>query len=76
MGKMIDAQSLVVASVATSATTKSPKEAMTVDSQKTVDEPVSAADVLRYVFLHSLALAILVGLLVLLQAYVVPGMIP
>ena len=29
-------------------------------------------DILRYVFLHSLALACLVGLLVLLQAYVYP----
>jgi lactate permease len=65
MGKMIDAQSIVVASVATSATVSEVPQA-----------PVSPADVLRYVFLHSLGLAILVGLLVLLQAYVVPGMIP
>jgi lactate permease len=64
MGKMIDAQSIVVASVATST-----------ESEKT-GSPVSPADVLRYVFLHSLGLAILVGLLVLLQAYVVPWMIP
>jgi lactate permease len=65
MGKMIDAQSIVVASVATSTTGSEVPQA-----------PVSPADVLRYVFLHSLGLAILVGLLVLLQAYVVPGMIP
>jgi lactate permease len=65
MGKMIDAQSIVVASVATSTTVSEVPQA-----------PVSPADVLRYVFLHSLGLAILVGLLVLLQAYVVPWMIP
>jgi lactate permease len=65
MGKMIDAQSIVVASVATSATVSEVPQA-----------PVSPADVLRYVFLHSLGLAILVGLLVLLQAYVFPWMIP
>jgi lactate permease len=29
-------------------------------------------EILRYVFLHSLALACLVGLLVVLQAYVLP----
>jgi lactate permease len=29
-------------------------------------------DILRYVFLHSIALAFLVGLLVFLQAYVYP----
>ncbi|HET6326530.1 MAG TPA: L-lactate permease, partial [Planctomycetaceae bacterium] len=74
MGKMIDAQSLVVASVATS-TTQSLADGTTPDS-KPDDQPVSAADALRYVFLHSLALAVLVGLLVLLQAYVVPGMVP
>jgi len=65
MGKMIDAQSIVVASVATS----------TAESEGTA-APVTPADVLRYVFLHSMGLAILVGLLVLLQAYVVPWMIP
>ncbi|RPI28413.1 MAG: L-lactate permease [Acidobacteria bacterium] len=57
MGKMIDAQSIVVASVATGG-------------------GASAGDILRYVFLHSLVLAILVGVLVLLQAYVFTGMIP
>ncbi|GCE45331.1 lactate permease [Thermosporothrix hazakensis] len=57
MGKMIDAQSIVVAGVAT--------------GQKGEE-----GSILRYVFFHSLALAALVGLLVLLQAYVFPGMIP
>jgi lactate permease len=53
MGKMIDAQSIVVASVATGGHPKSP----------------DAGTVLRAVFWHSLALAILIGLLVMLQAY-------
>jgi lactate permease len=57
MGKMIDAQSIVVASVATGAA-------------------VGAGTILRRVFAHSLALAILVGLLVLAQAYVVPSIVP
>lgn len=53
MGKMIDAQSIVVASTATR-------------------WYGHEGSILRYVFLHSLALACLVGLLVLLQAYVPP----
>ena len=53
MGKMVDAQSIVVASVATGA-------------------HGHEGDILRRVFLHSLALAALVGLLVCLQAYVWP----
>jgi len=57
MGKMIDAQSIVVAGVATGQVGQEGK-------------------ILRYVFFHSLALATLVGILVLLQAYVFPGMIP
>lgn len=57
MGKMIDAQSIVVAGTATG-------------------QKGSEGDILRYVFLHSLALAALVGLLVVLQAYVFPGMVP
>jgi lactate permease len=57
MGKMIDAQSIVVASVATNYIGK---------------EGV----ILRYVFWHSLALAALIGVFVMLQAYVFPGMIP
>jgi len=57
MGKMIDAQSIVVASVATG-------------------DGAPPGDILRYVFFHSLALAALVGVLVLLQAYVFPWMVP
>jgi len=57
MGKMIDAQSIVVASVAT--------------DQKDAEGPI-----LRYVFFHSIALAVLVGLLTLGQAYLWPKMIP
>jgi lactate permease len=60
MGKMIDAQSIVVASVATGGHPKSP----------------DAGTVLRSVFWHSLALAILMGVLVMLQAYVWPWMVP
>ena len=60
MGKMIDAQSIVVASVATGGHPESP----------------SAGAILRAVFWHSLALAILVGVLVMLQARLFPGMIP
>ena len=56
MGKMIDAQSIVVASTATR-------------------WYGHEGDILRYVFLHSLVLAALVGVLVLLQAYVFPWMI-
>jgi len=36
----------------------------------------SASSILRYVFWHSLMLAVLVGVLVLLQAYVFPGVVP
>jgi lactate permease len=57
MGKMIDAQSIVVASVATG-------------------QHGSEGKILRYVFFHSLALAVLVGLLVLTQAYVFPSVVP
>jgi lactate permease len=53
MGKMVDAQSIVVASTATR-------------------WYGHEGDILRYVFFHSLVLACLVGLLVLLQAYVFP----
>jgi lactate permease len=53
MGKMIDAQSIVVASTAT-------------------EWYGHEGDILRYVFWHSIALACLVGVLVLLQAYVPP----
>lgn len=57
MGKMIDAQSIVVAGVATG-------------------QHGHEGSILRYVFFHSVALAILVGLWVMLQAYVFPGLIP
>lgn len=60
MGKMIDAQSIVVASVATGGHPESP----------------AAGTVLRAVFWHSIALALLVGGFVMLQAYVFPGMVP
>ncbi len=53
MGKMIDAQSIVVASTAT----------------KWYGHE---GEILRYVFFHSIVLAILVGLFVTLQAYVHP----
>jgi lactate permease len=57
MGKMIDAQSIVVAGVATG-------------------QRNNEGEILRSVFWHSIALACLVGVLVLLQAYVFPWMIP
>ena len=53
MGKMIDAQSIVVASTATG-------------------WYGHEGSILRYVFLHSIVLACLVGVLVTLQAYVYP----
>ena len=56
MGKMIDAQSIVVASVATGGQPDSP----------------DAGTVLRSVFWHSIALAILMGVLVMVQAYWMP----
>ena len=60
MGKMIDAQSIVVASVATGGHADSP----------------SAGAILRAVFWHSLALALLCGVLVMLQARFFPWVIP
>jgi lactate permease len=60
MGKMIDSQSIVVASVATGGHPKSP----------------DAGTILRSVFWHSLALAILMGILIMLQAYVWRWMVP
>ncbi len=57
MGKMIDAQSIVVAAVAT-------------------EQSGGEGRILRFVFLHSVVLACLVGLLTLLQAYAMPWMIP
>ncbi len=57
MGKMIDAQSIVVAAVATG-------------------QSGGEGKILRFVFLHSIALACLVGLLTLAQAYWLTWMIP
>jgi lactate permease len=53
MGKMIDAQSIVVAAVATKYHGQEGK-------------------ILRYVFVHSIALACLIGLLIMAQAYLWP----
>jgi lactate permease len=53
MGKMIDAQSIVVASTAT-------------------NWFGHEGSILRFVFFHSISLACLVGILVMLQAYVAP----
>jgi lactate permease len=53
MGKMVDAQSIVVASTAT-------------------NWYGHEGAILRYVFWHSLALAVLMGVLVYLQAYIAP----
>jgi lactate permease len=57
MGKMIDAQSIVVSAAATG-------------------QPGQEGPILRFVFWHSLALAVLMGLLVLAQAYWLTWMIP
>jgi lactate permease len=57
MGKMIDAQSIVVAGVATG-------------------REGGEGEILRYVFFHSLALAVLVGILVWLQAHALAWMVP
>jgi lactate permease len=57
MGKMIDAQSIVVAAAAT-------------------QQPGQEGPILRFVFWHSLVLAVLMGLLVLWQAYVWTSAIP
>jgi lactate permease len=57
MGKMIDAQSIVVAAVATG-------------------QRGGEGAILRFVLLHSLVLAAMTGVLTLLQAYWLTGMIP
>ena len=57
MGKMIDAQSIVVAAVAT-------------------DQHNKEGEILRYVFFHSIALAVLVGIYVWMQATILRSMIP
>ena len=60
MGKMIDAQSIVVASVATGGHPDSP----------------DAGTVLRSVFWHSVGLVLLVGVLVTIQAYLWTSAVP
>ena len=57
MGKMIDAQSIVVAAVAT-------------------EQSGGEGRILRFIFFHSLALAAMMGLLTLAQAYVLTWMVP
>jgi len=57
MGKMIDAQSIVVSSSAT-------------------HQQGNEAAIFKAVFLHSIALACLVGLIVMFYAYVMPWVIP
>jgi lactate permease len=57
MGKMIDAQSIVVSAAAT-------------------QQPGREGEILRFVFWHSLALAALMGVLIMVQAYLMPWMIP
>jgi lactate permease len=57
MGKMVDAQSIVVATAATG-------------------QHGHEGRILRFVFWHSIALAAIMGIIVMLQAYVFPWMIP
>lgn len=57
MGKMVDAQSIVVSTAATG-------------------QMGQEGRILRFVFWHSLALVALMGLIVMLQAYVFPWMVP
>ena len=57
MGKMIDAQSIVVATASTG-------------------QVGQEGRILRFVFWHSVALAAIMGLIVMMQAYVTPWMIP
>jgi lactate permease len=57
MGKMIDAQSIVVATAAT-------------------NQHGQEGRILRFVFWHSVALAAIMGIIVMLQAYVFPGVVP
>ncbi len=57
MGKMIDAQSIIVACAAT-------------------HQEGREGDLFRAVLVHSIALAVIVGIIVLLYAYVVPGWVP
>ena len=57
MGKMIDAQSIVVATASTG-------------------QVGQEGRILRFVFWHSVALVTVMGIIVMLQAYVVPWMVP
>jgi lactate permease len=57
MGKMIDAQSIVVATASTG-------------------QQGQEGKILRFVFWHSVVLAAIMGLIVMMQAYVTPWMIP
>jgi lactate permease len=57
MGKMIDAQSIVVATASTG-------------------QQGQEGRILRFVFWHSVALAAIMGVIVMIQAYVTPWMIP
>ena len=57
MGKMIDAQSIVVSTAAT-------------------NQQGQEGRILRFVFWHSVALATIMGIIVMLQAYVFPWMVP
>ncbi len=57
MGKMIDAQSIVVATAAT-------------------NQHGQEGRILRFVFWHSVALAVIMGVIVMLQAYAFPWMVP
>jgi lactate permease len=62
MGKMIDAQSIMVACAAC--------------YEDPYERSHAMGPIFRKVFWHSIALAAIMGLIVLLQAYVFPGMIP
>jgi lactate permease len=62
MGKMIDAQSIVVATAAC--------------YEDREEGKLAAGPIFRGVLVHSILLAMLMGILVMLQAYVFPGMIP
>jgi lactate permease len=57
MGKMIDAQSIVVSTAAT-------------------NQHGQEGRILRFVFWHSIALAVIMGIIVMLQAYVFPWVVP
>jgi lactate permease len=57
MGKMIDAQSICIATAAT-------------------NQVGSEGSIFRFVFWHSVALAAIVGTIVMLYAYVFPTLVP